>query len=197
VIIYHDTKAADRDTPPPWLVGAIDLHRRDGKGQRWWGVGPSPWLVGDHPGDWIALDDGWRCRLVGELDPLVLRRHQHWCDTAPAVDLQGRRWCTPVILADDGQPIFRVTYGGDDFLPQLTPEQTQAKEIALAARQALKTGGIEGAHAKRWAARLLEIANHISVQVIARTGLMDDVLVLSALSPVTGLPLKREESAPA
>lgn len=191
MIIYHDTKAADRDTPPPWLVGATNLHRRDGRGERWWGVGPTPWLVGPQAGTWHELADGWRCLLLGELDPRDLRRDQRWCDSEPAVDLHARRWAAPVILGEDGGPVFRVSYGRD-FLPALTSEQSQAQTIAEAARQALASGGIDGPHARRWAAMLLTITHHLDVEVIGALGLLDDALVLSVLSPASGRPLKFE-----
>lgn len=189
MIVYHDTTPDTRDTPPPWLVGAHDLHRRDAQGGRWWGVGAHPWLVGPQDTTWHDLDDGWRCCLVGDLDPVALRRAQRWCDTEPAVDLHARRWAAPVILGDDGQPVFRVAYG-EDFLPALTPEQQRAQEIAKAARQALSSGGIDGPYARRWAAGLLEITHHLHVQVIGKLTLLDDALVLSVLQPAAGKRLK-------
>jgi hypothetical protein len=195
MIVYLDTNP-DRDTPPPWLVGAHNLHRRDGAGRRWWGVGSTPWLVGPHDGDWQDLDDGWRCLLVGELDPVELRRAQRWCDTEPAVDLAGRRWAAPVILGPDGLPIFRVNYGGRDFLPLLTPEQLQAKAVAEAARQALASGGIDGPFARQWVATLLAITHHLSVQVIGALGILDDALVLSTLQPAAGKRLRFQSDIP-
>ncbi len=189
MIIYHDTKAATRDAPPPWLVGAHDLHRREGHGERWFGIGAQPWLVGNQKGEWHDLADGWRCCLVGDLDPAELRRDQRWCDTEPAVDLHSRRWAAPVILGEDGGPVFRVSYGRD-FLPALTTEQTQAEEIAKAARQALASGGIDGPFARRWAAALLAITHHLDIEVIGALALLDDALVLSVLQPASGKRLK-------
>jgi hypothetical protein len=194
VIIYHDT-SKDRTDPPAWIADARNLQCRHGQGERWWGVGAEAWLVGDRPGPWHDLSDGWRCCLVGEVDPKELIRQQRWCDTEMAIDLTGRRWQAPIILGPDGEPIFRVTYGGKDFARQPTPLQAMAEEIARSARQALKSGGIEGPHSRQWAARALAITHHLDVEVIGVLGLLDDALVLTALAALTGYRLKREATA--
>lgn len=199
MIIYADTRPLERQVPPPWLVGAHDLHSREGLGVpfRWWGIG-SPWLLGEQPtAAWHDLPDGWRCCQLPEDDghraPPAPVRRQLWCDTGMAVDLVGRVWAAPRILAPDGSVIYRFAYGLD-WLPLLTPDQQRADDVAKAARAALlaaKAGGPQPdvRTCCQWAAELLSRTHHIEVPVLAVEGLIDDNLVTSTLSMSTGVPI--------
>lgn len=196
MILYEDTRANSRQGPPSWLVGAGELCQREGLGVplRWWGIG-DPWLCGpqEHAA-WHDLEDGWRvCLVGGRINPGILNRDQRWCDHGEAVDLQGNRWGAPIIIAEDGSPIFRVRYG-KDFLPAKTPEQSRAEKVATAASGAIKSGALASmdmAVACQWAAELQATTKHVTTEVIAALGLMDDALVLSTLIAATSLPLKR------
>jgi hypothetical protein len=196
VIVYRDTKPTERSTPPAWLAGACELYQRDGIGSpfRYWGVG-SPWLVGEHPDKrWHALPDGWECCLVGGAEPEILQRAQRWCDTDRAVDLAGNEWLAPRLLSEDGTAIYRVAYGAD-WLPSLTPEQYRADDVAKASRASLMAAR-EGGPAPdqraicQWAAELLCVTHHLDTSVIGALSLLDDALVLTAISAACGLPLK-------
>lgn len=200
MILYEDTRAHLRQDPPPWLLNgeahAPDLCRRDGLGVnlRWWGIG-DPWLCGPQTrAVWHDLDDGWRvCLVGGQVEPERLGRVQRWCDLAPAVDLVGRQWGAPVILASDGTPIYRVRYG-KDFLPAKTPEQNRAEKIAMAAREAIISGALASMDmsvACQWAAELQATTKHVTPEAIGALGLMDDALALSTLSVAVTLPLVR------
>jgi len=193
VIVYADHRADKRTGAPPWLAGAQSLQERSGDPVRWHGVGVEAWLVGPQPDAvWHDLADGWQCCLIGPFNPAPLVRQQRWCDTEQAIDLAGRRWQAPVILADNGEPIYRVNYGRD-FMPAPTSQQQDAERIARAARQELLSQGfIAGAHSRQWTARLLTITYHLDVEVIAVLGLLDDALILTTLEAATGLRLKKE-----
>jgi hypothetical protein len=159
MLVYKDTCAATRRTPPPWLEGAADLlEASDRQGKfRWWGIGNAH-LIGERD-DWQDLDDGWQVAVAGPIDPQQFRRVMRWCRVTDAEDTQGRRWTAPVILNEHGDRCILVTYG-KDFLPALNPAQARAVEIAKAARDALTaasemdTGGIDMPVAARWAAEL-------------------------------------------
>jgi hypothetical protein len=200
VILYEDTRAHLRRTPPPWLMNgdqqAPDLCEREGLGVnlRWWGIG-DPWLCGPQERSvWHTLDDGWRvCLVGGHPNPEILNRAQRWCDLSDAFDLAGNCWAAPIILSEDGTPIYRVRYG-KDFLPAKTPEQSRAEKVAKAASEAIKSGAmaeIDMAIACQWAAELQSSVRHITPEVLGVLGFMDDALVLSTLAVATSLPLRR------
>lgn len=196
MLVYGDTKAAERRTAPPWLAGAADLcevQSKDGS-KRYWGIG-NPHLVGER-NDWQDLDDGWQVAIADAIDPQRFRRELRWCRTNQAEDTIGRVWSMPCILNEQGDRCILVRYG-KDFLPSLTPEQSRAVEIAKAARDALTCavdgGELDMAIAARWTAELLALSHHVSVEVIGALCFIDDSLILSALSAAVGLPLKKKE----
>lgn len=199
MLVYKDTQAAKRRTPPPWLEGAADLHEandRTGKA-RWWGIGNAH-LVGERD-DWQELDDGWRVALAGPVDPRQFRRSIRWCRTVQVEDTHGRQWTAPVILNEHGDRCILVSYG-KDFLPALNPAQARAVEIAKAARDALvgamevEGGGLDMSVAARWSAELLSLTHHVNMEIIAALGVLDEALILAVLSAAVGLKLAKVEA---
>lgn len=198
MLVYKDTQAAKRRTPPPWLESAVDLQEandRTGKA-RWWGIGNAH-LVGERD-DWISLDDGWQVAVAGPINPQQLRRSLRWCRTVNVEDTHGRVWTAPVILNEHGDRCILVSYG-KDFLPVLNPAQARAVEISKAARDALvvaqevEGGGLDMSVAARWVAELLSLTHHIGMEPIAALGLIDEALILEILSAAVGLKLAKVE----
>lgn len=196
MILYEETKPREDAAPPAWLEGAPDLQRRDGVGKRWWGIGSGA-FVGDQPtAKWLPIGGGVRVVLLKGFDPRALAVSQQWCPVTLAADLQGRVWPVPCVLSQSGDRQFRTSYG-PDFLPALTPEQAKAEAVAKAARSALIASvadqtGLPMQLACRWAAELLATVNHVSVDVIAGLGLLDDALVAAVLYAAAGLTPRLE-----
>lgn len=201
MLVYRDTKAAERRNPPPWLEGAADLLERASRDPvRYWGIGNAH-LLGDRK-DWHDLDDGWQVSVAGPIYPQQFRRTLRWCRSVQVEDTAGRIWTAPVILNEHGDRTILVTYG-KDFLPVLSNAQARAVEIAKAARdglvaaQEIEDGGLDFDVAARWGAELLSLTHHISMEGIAVLGLLDMALILGVLEAATGFRLKKVEVADA
>lgn len=202
MIVYLTTGAP---RVPPWLAGfrppdalSVELCRRDTAHGHLVGIGDP--LVFDEPpmAAFCQLADGWRVALLGELEPLNLLRQQGWARSRRVLNLDGRRWQAPEILDEDGERAFLVAYGGPDFLPVLTAEQHRCQEVAEAARAMILTGGgMDLGPACRWAAVLLSATHHVSPEVMAALGLVDDRLVIETLEAATQLPLRKVQPADA
>lgn len=188
ICYFHNTECL----PPSWLRGAHDLCSRVGiVGGYLYGIGPS-YLLGNKPDDAVELDDGWVAWVNGEIDTVRLRRDVSWCKLIPSIDLSGAIWHTPEVLDASGKRTFRTRYG-KDFRPLLSDEQTKAVEIATEARTLMARLLKDGAEPNEeeqcamcgWAATLACMTNHLSIQVVARLGLMDDSLATSTLVGAT------------
>jgi hypothetical protein len=196
MILYEETKPREDAAPPAWLDGARDLQRRDGHQRRWWGIG-SGVFVGEQPdAKWVPIGGGIKAAILKGFDPSALAIDQQWCPTTFASDLKGRSWVVPCVLSSSGDRQFRTSYG-PDFLPALTPEQAKAEAVAKAARAALVASvadntGLPMQLACRWSAELLATVNHISVDVVAGLGLLDDALVAATLYAASGLTPRLE-----
>ncbi len=191
MLVYKDTQAQKRRTPPPWLDGAADLmEANDREGRfRWWGIEHAH-LIGERD-DWRTLDDGWQVAVTGPIDPQCFRRVMRWCRTAEVADTQGRQWTAPVITDAKGNRLILVAYG-PDFLPVLNPAQARAWELVQAARehflavQSVDDAELDMPLCARWAAELVALTHHISMEVIGTLRLMDDALALNVLSAAVG-----------
>lgn len=190
MIVYLDSLASDRSTPPPWLVGASGLCSRETGDGRLWGVGDAYCLGIPQGMPTEPIADGWSACVVSDAEVHRLRRAQLWCDTGSVLDIHGREWAVPIIRTPEGARAFRVAYGRD-WLPALTPEQTRAEAIVDAASDALRAGGgIDMPVACQWAAELLCMSSHLSPETIAALRLADEMVVLQTLAMACGLPLR-------
>jgi hypothetical protein len=178
-----------RRAPPPWMAGAPNLQEREAQAGKLWGIGPA-WLLGPADHGWESLPDGYQVRLVGEIEPQLLRRRQVWCDTMLAHSMDGAPWIVPVILSVDGRRSFRVNYG-PNYLPTLTDEQGHALAVAEEVRTLLaaisERQGVDASLMVRYAAYLLALTNHITPEILAALRLIDDVLALDTLTAASGL----------
>lgn len=188
MIIYHHPTET---TPPAWLTGAENVTTRPCEGGCLFGVGDHYLLGLDGRDGAKPLADGWSVWVNGGIDPYELARPCAWAAVAAAIDLHHRAWAVPVVLGATGKPCIRVAYG-DDFLPDLTPEQQRIIDIAQVARAALEAA-YSGEHrvpldqrtACAWAAEALAITNAVTVQVIRRLSILDDALVAGTLLALT------------
>lgn len=188
ICYYHGSEVQ----PPAWLRGAADLCCRHGaNGGYIYGIGPA-YLLEDRSDNAVELDGGWLVWANGAIDTIRLRRNVSWCKLVPSIDLNGSIWHTPEILDADGKRTFRTRYGRD-FRPLLSDEQVMAVDIATEARTLMARLLKDGAEPNEeeqsalcgWAATLACMTNHLSIQVVAALGLMDDSLATSTLVGAT------------
>jgi hypothetical protein len=178
-----------RPTPPAWLVGAQSLCQGMGQHGTSWHCGEAATLSQDAP--WCDLGDGYGISGQFETDDIdALARMHIPYQTSTEADLRGNEWQCPVIIDEDGQRAFAVAYG-DDWLPALTPEQErvlamaqEARGILLDKREADKRAGLA------WAAEFLCLVYHLTPRIIAKTRILDDALMLGALSTGASVRIK-------
>jgi hypothetical protein len=183
VIVVRDSLS--RKTPPPWMAGAADLNCRESDAGTLWGIGDG-YLLGPQP-VWRDLGDGYAVGgTVDATDPVSLRRSQLWADCAEVPDLHARMWSVPSIIGLDGCRRFRVAYGAG-YLPSLTPEQYRALDIANAAREAAAADSLPMEIAAQYAAELLCMSTHLSVEVVQAMTMLDDVLILGVINTAIGV----------
>lgn len=187
IIYFHRTASS----PPPWLKNANNLsmrHLKDGYG---YGIGPA-FFIHNPPEDAVELEGGWKSYLTEDgCEPEFLVKENKWYSMAVAQDTNERNWTVPRILGENGNRAFRVAYG-TDFLPKLTTEQSDLFETAQEARVQLKesfSGGkdfkpMDMQAACAWAAKFIQVTNHLNVEVMMKHGLLDDRLVIDALMEV-------------
>jgi hypothetical protein len=195
MIVYRDSRKLSGPTCPEWLsewkpgsAGVHSLCHRDTADGHLVGVGDP--LLFSPPRRWFDVDQDWQAGSIGkDLNHGVLARDLLWCESRACADLADRVWMAPVILTAGGDRAFRVAYGSN-WLPSLTPEQTRAEKVAVAAREALLSGGADMAIACQWAAELLCVTYHLHVQVIAGLALLDDRLVPEVLATAAGINLE-------
>jgi hypothetical protein len=196
---------------PPWFAGwapfgetDVAVCHRDTAEGCIVGIGNPVTFSPSPSAGWVDAGDGWEASLGLDFDPrLIIRRSQRWADVSAVRDMRGWGWAVPTILNRDGGRAFRVAYGGPDMLPVLTDEQTRCLAVARAARDEMvaaksretagdsSEAGIDASVAARWVLPFIAAANHISEIALSALGLLDDFLVVGALSIGTGLPLKR------
>lgn len=139
----------------------------------------------------------WQVAASGpDLLTTALWRTVPWCQCAIVSDLQDREWQVPKLLTGDGARAYFVAYGGPDFLPTPTEEQSRLEAMARAAREAIiahDTVPIPMGLACRWAAAFMAASNHISIEAIAALSLLDDKLAIAAILAATGMQPPAEE----
>jgi len=79
-------------------------------------------------------------------------------------------------------------------LPALTAEQYRAMDICQAARDAAKADDLPMDLAARYAAELLCMANHLSIEVIQKLRVLDDVLIVMAIQVAIGAPCEAQHA---
>jgi hypothetical protein len=185
VIRFRDTLS--RSTPPPWLAGAENLHRRQSRCGELWACGDALYLT--DAGPWRDIGDGYE--VSGPVESWEdYRKREDWAEFDIVTDLRGREWAAPRVIDAAGDRVFRVAYG-PDFLPELTAEQYRMLDVAKAARDAL-TAGAAGTQdvpmtiACRWAADLLGVAYRLPVPAVAALAIMDDGLAAAVLATAVG-----------
>ena len=143
--------------------------------------------------DWMETDDGWEVaddeRPFNPMDHL---RQRSPFGVVMVEDVAGRTWCAPSILGPTGDRAFPVTYGGKDFLPQLTSHQNKALTIAQESRllliEAVKNDTpLRGEQIVPWAAWALTQTHHLSVPTIGNLGLIDEVLAQRVIAVMAGV----------
>lgn len=186
MIRFRDTLS--RSQPPPWMAGAANLNRRPSREGELWACGDALYLT--DAGPWVDIGDGYH--VSGPIDGhTAYARRATWFDVEQVADMHGNLWDIPRIMDSTGNRVFRVSYG-NDFLPELTPEQYHVMEVCKAARDAIaaSTDGVQdvGVQAAcRWAAELMARSYHMPVSAIAALCIMDDQLAIGALSVAIGL----------
>ncbi len=169
--------------------GFAVVHKEQSDGTHVVGIGDP--LIFPVPRTSADLGSGWQvAQNTTDFDPLGTERQITWADTTYVRDLKGRNWLVPVIQTAEGLRAFRVAYGAA-WLPLLTAEQTRAEEICTAARSAFVSGA-PMAVACQWAAELLCLTHHLTPEVVAALGLLDDVLVVGVLQAACSRELGKE-----
>ena len=180
-MLYYRTHASRTGERPAdlagWLPPTPDVQISENVVGEHHVFGVVPPMVFAPPSDgWQAIAAGWEVALVGEFNPMWLAKRS---STFPIriVELEGHSWFMPTVLTADGERAFKVTYGGPEFLPQLTAEQSSAMTLAREIRTAHDAGTLPGMSVRaRWAAALLPLAYHLSVKTASAIGLHEDVI---------------------
>ncbi len=187
MIIYRHPIIPD-GTPfaPPWLDGAAPVCSTENATHRMAAIGQD-FQMGDRPETgWVEVGDYWEAlRVLPDL-PILLHRKLAWARSRVVADAEGREWQVPIVLTPQGNPAIIATFG-EDWLPVYTVQQRRLLDIAAAAKAALENRDVPTAAACQWAAEALEAANHISVRVIQRCGMMDSHLATNVLLALTGI----------
>lgn len=184
---------ASQTQPPPWIAGAVDLCSGASRLGIMHAVG-DPWLLRlpeAHEAQPVELEGGWLCWQIGELDPTRLVRAQGWCRLRSVSDCDDRQWPSPLLLSRGGERCYTVKYGGPEWMPVLTKVQAEAEHIARLARDALAaasvTGELDDQASAAWTARLLSTSLHVTPEVLAKLGLIDDPLIIGVLQSASGV----------
>ena len=185
MILYrHPIASTGTLAAPPWLDGAMSVVRSETQTHRLAGIGED-YQMGDRANGWVEVGDQWEAQRVLPDLPILLHRKLSWARSRVVADAEGREWQVPVVLTPQGNPGIIAVYG-DDWLPVYTPQQQRLLLIAAAAKTALEARDVPVAAACQWAAEALEAANHITVSVIQRCGMMDAHLAQNVLLALTG-----------
>ncbi len=171
---------------PIWLEGAQELCERLGDGCTYYAIG-DPVLLSPPADGWVQVADGIDAAAIGAplSHPIVREIPGMRMDVAR--NASGGTMACPVVLTQDGARAF-VAPIGDDYLPALTHEQERMLSVANAARDALTAaaetdeGALDSAAAGRWSVELLCYANHINPGTLIGLGLLDEAMVVDALT---------------
>lgn len=139
-------------------------------------------------GPWEPLgDSGWFFCQSGAFDLMAHARIA--CKYQCIVQqIAGMSFILPVITTPTGERAFPVSYGGPDFMPQLTAEQESDLALAIEIRTCISSGNIPAMNRRaKWAARFLTRTYNLSLETIGATGLLTDDLIIAIELAAGGL----------
>lgn len=185
-MIYFRTPLATPDLVPAELAGwepprpEVALNTVQHGDHRIVGI-CGQWDVGVPQGPWQAHTPGWQVCKIRDIEPLdYVRLKSPWpCIT---VEIDGKPWFLPAIVDANGKRLFKVAYGGSDFLPVLTPEQERVEAIV----HAVRGGDADMSVKARWAANLLGLTYHLSPATIGLCGFLSEDLIETTLAVAVG-----------
>lgn len=203
MIYYRRPTNFDHQEVPSELDGFVDLSGTELGVCHSFGdfhvVGVCDPLLWRPPADdavWVDGPEGWQV-FADDRQPLagMILRAGSWCQVLLVTGANGKPWAAPSILGDKGARAFPVRYVGREFLPTPTDEQAKAIAIASEARTVLSSGqtSIDSNVLMPWAAWLLTLTTHLSVDTVAALGLLDEQLALRLVRSAAGLDQRLSE----
>lgn len=145
---------------------------------------------------WVDGPEGWQV-IADDRHPVagMILRSGSWCQVLLVTGADGKPWAAPSILSASGARAFPVRYVGREFLPTPNAVQANATTIATEARTLLSgsQSSIDSGILLPWAAWLLSLTTHLSVDTIAVLGLLDEHLALRLVRSAAGLDHRLSE----
>lgn len=176
--------ASEAGRTPKHLEGARDLCARPADdGGLIYGIGPS-YLCGGDISSAIQLSD---CKMWvnGAIDSYHLFRVLRGQPTLGIEDTKGRVWQLPVMIGPGGRRMFQARYGAG-WKPIFTKEQSTLVEMAEAAPQLLRSLEVGDPDALgpacEIASECLCYTHHLTKEIIQNLDILDDTLIVSALT---------------
>lgn len=180
-MLYYRTHASRTGETPAELLGwkppvaDVQISENVVGEHRVLGLVP-PMVFAPPAAGWLPIGQGWEIVLVGGFNPIHLAKRSSTFPVA-VVTVGEHTWFFPKVLTDDGERAFKVTYGGPEFMPQLTSEQTLALALASEIRTAHAACTLpEMSVQARWAAGLLPLTYHLSSKTIGAIGIHEDII---------------------
>jgi hypothetical protein len=141
----------------------------------------SPFMF-DPPADgWVPLTDGWQVCSAG---PFNLNHHARSACKYPVKvkEVAGKKWMLPVIVTENGERSFPVTYGGAGFQPMLTADQMEDLQLSAEIRTCEANDAWPDMSIRaQWAARLLCRPYSLSLITIGMLGILNDDIIKETL----------------
>lgn len=201
MIVYRDKSKSTSPRVPLHLSGAADLCRRDTANGRLVAIA-DPIYLGepDASAQWHDLGDDWEVCLARPMTQtslnMLMRRTPAALPFAEVVDAKGFTWYVLTALDANGKLALPVPFGKDPTTGQWrrapTAEQATwiaAAEGARAEIAAERLSEIPIDVAAEWASTLLAATYHVTTDVLAVTGLLDDKLALGVMLCNSGIDL--------
>lgn len=190
-MLYYRTHASRTGELPPELVGwepssststLVDNVVGD---HRIVAVVP-PFVFAPPTGGWSNLCAGWEVALVGPFDPIAHSRMASSFKCVPT-EIDKVTWLLPQVLTSTGVRSFKVVYGGNDFAPILTTEQSKALALATEIRTCHEGGNMPDMQTQaKWAASLLPLTHHLSSGSIGNMCVLNEDLIVATCAVAGG-----------
>lgn len=184
-MLYYRTHASRSGEKPPELTDwrppneTLSLQESTVGAHRVFTIS-EPFVFTPPEAGWVPLCPGWEVANVGKFNPLVHAKLASSFSVVP-LDIDGQTILFPCVLNEAGSRTFKIRYGGSDFSPLLTDEQTSALQLAKEIRTCHESGKWPEMNVRaQWAARLLSLSYCLSPASIALVGLISDDLILAA-----------------